>query len=97
MALKRVAKSTPVDPTAAPIQDVCSRSGKQAAAEHVPSVPQVYQLSICVIANLLLLGGHFGAEPYKAPAKSGEAVRVGGGSGGGREAPAGNLETQGDA
>lgn len=78
MALKRVAKSTPVDPTAAPIQDVCSRSGKQAAAEHIPSVPQVYQLPICVIANLLLLGGNFGAEPYEAPAKSGEAVRVGG-------------------
>lgn len=78
MVLKRVATSSPVDPTAVPIQDVCSRSGKQAAAEHVPSVPQVYQLPVCVIANSLLLGGNFGTEPYEAPAKSGEAVWVGG-------------------
>lgn len=74
MALKRVAKSSPVAPTAALIQDACSRSGKQAAAEDVPSVPQVYQLPICVIANSLPLGGNFGAEPYEAPARSGEVA-----------------------
>lgn len=78
MALKRVAKSSPVAPTAALIQVVCSHSVKQAAAEDVPSVPQVYQLPICVIANSLLLGGNFGAEPYEAPARSGEVVVVGG-------------------